>query len=112
MANEINPYNKDLKYEALLEYWQKKLTGQDEMLTEAESIIREQEAIRVILEEEEQNLMDKLCTQANQIRTLLKKLGRQRKIIKDGIQLIQAGRGTILVESKFIYIHSSSHSPR
>lgn len=108
----MNPYNKDLKYKALLEYWQNQLTGQDEMLNKAEDIIREQEATRNTLEEEEQILMDKLCARANQIKSLFKQLDRQRKIIKDGVQLIQAGRGTILVESKFTYLHSLGHSPR
>lgn len=106
MANEINPYNKDVKYETLLTYWQKQLDGEDDMLKEAEGVIREQEATRANLNAEEQNLSDKLCARAIEIKDLLKQLDRQRKIVEGGVQLIQAGRNTILVESKCIYIHT------
>lgn len=106
MANEINPYNKDVKYDTLFRYWQNQLGGQDDMLKEAEDVIRTQEVTRTNLIAEEQTLSDKLCARAIEIKDLLKQLDRQRKIVEGGVQLIQAGRNTILVESKSIYIHT------
>lgn len=102
MTEEINPYNKDVKYKAHLLYWQNQLSGQDDMLKEAEDVIREQEAIRATLQAEEQAITDKQCTRALQIKDLYKQLDRQRKIVDSGVKLIQSGRSTIIIESKFI----------
>lgn len=69
-------------------------------------MIRDQETTGAILIVEEKNLSDKLCARAIEIKDLLKQLDRQRKIVEGGLQLIQAGRNTIFVESKSIYIHT------
>lgn len=107
-----NPFNKDLKYKALLEYWQNQLDGQNDMLKEAEDVIKERETTRIALEEEEKNLVDNLCARAIQIKALLKQVHQQKKVVENGVQLIQAARGTILVESKFTCIASAISEDR
>lgn len=103
MKDNINPFNKDSKYEALFETLQRKTNVQDIMYQNARIATREQQTRRKDLEKEYRNLADPYCARATHIQFLLKNIDQEKKITENDIKRINAWRTAIFAESKFTY---------
>lgn len=103
MAKEFNPYNKDVKYNKLSEYWTNQLKLQHDYLREVQDELAILEVKRTNLIKEEQTLSEKSCARAIELRDFLKQPDPHKKVLENNIQLILAGKSAILAESKSTY---------
>lgn len=105
MADNINPFNKDAKYNPQIDYWQREIDDQDEMYRTIAADTRDQHMRRTDLEEEAYLLLDPNGDRATEIQGLLKGIDKEKAITENEIMMVDGGRTAAEAESEFIYTH-------
>ena len=100
VADSINPFNKDAKYEAQLGIWQESMERQNLAYERIEGLIQMRKYSRADLLDEERNLVDKLGPRAKSIKAEVKGIEKYIQFEKRGLKRRTAAREATLNESK------------